>query len=240
MAHHRLIDVGGVRLAYAVSGPVDAPPLVMLHALGEDATSWDIVAPSFARNWRVYALDLRGHGRSDWPGEYSLPLMREDLLGFLDALELDRVDLVGHSMGGIVAYLLAEDHPQRVARLVLEDVPVPRPREPITPITPIRPEGELRFDWEMVLAVRRQVDTPDPGWLERLNKITAATLVVAGGPRSHVPQEGIAELARRVPCGQVVTIPVGHLIHQAEPMRFTQAVLGFLQSEEEPRLSLEP
>ncbi|MFB7739250.1 alpha/beta fold hydrolase [Streptomyces sp. NPDC056112] len=53
--------------------------------------------------------------------------MRADVLWFLDALGLGHVDLIGHSMGGIVAYLLAQDHPQRVSRLVLEDVPVPVP-----------------------------------------------------------------------------------------------------------------
>ncbi|GGV04449.1 hypothetical protein GCM10010211_84530 [Streptomyces albospinus] len=132
-------------------------------------------------------------------------------------------------MGGIVALLLAEGYPQRVDRLVLEDVPIPRPREQTTPT---RPDGKLTVDWEMVLAVRRQVDTPEAGWLERLSRITAKTLVVAGGPGSHVPQEGVVELARRVPHGRVVTIPAGHLIHQAEPMEFTKAVLTFLRSEE--------
>ncbi|MFJ7423802.1 alpha/beta fold hydrolase [Streptomyces uncialis] len=165
------------------------------------------MAPVLARSWRVYALDLRGHGRSDWPGGYSLQLMRDDVLGFLDALALGRVDLMGHSMGGVVAHLFAGEHPQRMDRLVLEDVPVPRPRGAFTPV---RPDGELTFDWEMVLAVRRQVDTPDPKWLESLSKITAETLAVAGGPESHVPREGIAELARRVPQGRVVTIPAGH------------------------------
>lgn len=226
MADHRSVDVAGVRLAYQVSGPPEAPPLVLLHALGEDAADWDVVAPVFARRWRVYALDLRGHGRSDWPGDYSLQAMRDDVLGFLDALALGRVDLIGHSMGGIVAYLFAEEYPQRVDRLVLEDVPVPRPREQSTPT---RPDGKLMFDWEMVLAVRRQVDTPDPEWLERLSKITAETLVVAGGQGSHVPQAGIVELAGRVPQGRVVTIPAGHLIHNAEPTVFAEVVLRFLR-----------
>jgi serine phosphatase RsbU (regulator of sigma subunit) len=54
----------------------------------------------------------------------------------------------------------------------------------------------------MVLAVRRQIDQPDPRWLERLSQVTAETLVVAGGPRSHVPQDGVAELARRIPGGK--------------------------------------
>jgi pimeloyl-ACP methyl ester carboxylesterase len=226
MVDQRSVDVGEVRLAYQTSGPPDAPPLVLLHALGEDATGWEAVVPALARRRRVYALDLRGHGRSDWPGDYSLELMQADMLRFLDALGLGPVDLIGHSMGGMVAYLLAEDHPQRVSRLVLEDVPVPRPREPNTPA---KPDGTLTFDWEMVLAVRRQIDQPDPRWLERLGQITAETLVLAGGPQSHVPQDGVAELARRIPGGRVVTIPVGHLIHHAAPEAFTEAVSAFLE-----------
>ncbi|MGW6485523.1 alpha/beta fold hydrolase [Streptomyces sp. NPDC055059] len=231
MVDQHSVEVGGVRLAYQMSGPSDAPPLVLLHALGEDATDWEAVVPALARSRRVYALDLRGHGRSDWPGDYSLELMQADVLRFLDALGLGPVDLIGHSMGGIVAYLLAEDHPQRVSRLILEDVPIPRPREQSTAT---RPDGALTFDWEMVLAVRRQIDVPDPRWLERLSQITAKTLVLAGGPHSHVPQDGVAELARRIPGGRVVTIPVGHLIHHAAPEPFTEAVSVFLEENIRP------
>jgi pimeloyl-ACP methyl ester carboxylesterase len=226
MVDCRVVEVGGVRLAYQVSGPSEAPPLVLLHALGKDAADWDAMAPVLARSWRVYAVDLRGHGRSDWPGEYSLQLMRDDLRGFLDALALDRVGLMGHSMGGIVAYLFAEEYPQRVDRLVLEDVPAPRPREQSIPT---RPDGKLTFDWDMVLALRRQADAPDPRWLEGLSKITAETLVVGGGPGSHVPRAGIAELVRRVPRARAVTIPAGHLIHHDEPALFSEVVLRFLR-----------
>lgn len=226
MVEHLSVGLPGLRLAYQVSGPQEAPPLVLLHALGENMTDWDVVVPVLARSRRVYALDLRGHGRSDWPGSYSLELIRTDVLRFLDALKLEQVDLVGHSMGGMVAYLLAQEHPRRVSRLVLEDITVPRPRERTTPS---RPDGELDFDWELVPAVRKQIDTPDPEWLQRLSRITAETLVVAGGARSHVPQDGVAELARRIPRARVVTIPVGHLVHQAAPEAFTEAVSAFLQ-----------
>jgi pimeloyl-ACP methyl ester carboxylesterase len=154
--------------------------------------------------------------------------MQDDVLHFLDELGLGRVDLVGHSMGGIVSYLLASDHPRWVARLVLEDVPLPRPRQS-TALA--KPAGELTFDWEMALSIRKQIDAPDPVWLERLGRITAETLVVAGGPGSHVPQDGVAELARRIPRGRMVTIPAGHLIHKAEPEAFVKAVSAFLDLE---------
>jgi 3-oxoadipate enol-lactonase len=231
MVDHCTIGVGDIRLAYRVAGSPDAPPLVLLHALGEGAADWDGVMPAFARHWRVYALDLRGHGRSDWPGEYSLEVMRADVLGFLDDLALDRVDLIGHSMGGIVAYLLAGEYPERVGRLILEDVAAPLPRKRTVPT---RPDGKLSYDWEMVLAIRRQVDDPDPMWLERLSGITARSLVIGGGSRSHVPQGRVAELARRIPGGRTETIPAGHLIHDAEPDAFTEMALRFLRPAEAP------
>jgi 3-oxoadipate enol-lactonase len=226
MDDERVIEVGGTRLAYRVWGPADAPPLVLLHALAEGAADWDGVAPAFARHWRVYAPDLRGHGHSGWPGDYSVELMRADVLGFLDALDLNRVDLVGHSMGGLVAYLVAAERPERVARLVLEDAAALLPRERVVPA---RPDGELPYDWEMVLAIRRQIDDPDPAWLERLGRITAATLVIGGGPESPIPQDRVAELARLIPGARSETIAAGHLIHDAEPAAFTRTVLMFLR-----------
>jgi pimeloyl-ACP methyl ester carboxylesterase len=221
----RVIEAAGTRLAYRVWGSPGAPPLVLVHGLGDGAADWDGVAPAFAKRWRVYAPDLRGHGRSDRPSHYSVELMAADVLGFLDALELGRVDLIGHSMGGLVGYLLAGDHPERVGRLILEDVGALRPRERGALE---RPEGELPFDWAMVLAIRGQIDNPDPAWLGRLGLITAQTLVIGGGAESHIPQDWVAELARRIPGARMETIEAGHLIHRTEPEAFTRAALAFL------------
>ncbi|GAA4882864.1 alpha/beta hydrolase [Kitasatospora terrestris] len=220
------IEVNGVRMVYRVAGAPAAPPVVLLHALGESGAHWGTVSARLAGGFRVYAPDLRGHGGSAWPGAYSLELMRDDVLALLDALGLDRVDLVGHSMGGVVAYLLAQHAPGRVRRLVVEDAPPPRPR---TPSVPTRPAGTLPFDWEMVLALRRQIDNPPAAWLDGLARITADTLVVAGGPTSHVPQDGLADLARRIPSARLVTVPAGHLVHATDPQAFLGAVLPFLR-----------
>jgi pimeloyl-ACP methyl ester carboxylesterase len=81
----------------------------------------------------------------------------------------------------------------------------------------------------MVLAVRKQIDAPDPAWLHQLKSITALALVIGGGPDSHIPQDQVAELARQIPAAQLVTISAGHLIHRAEPDRFIHAVLTFLR-----------
>ncbi|WP_269858459.1 alpha/beta fold hydrolase [Streptomyces sp. RPT161] len=221
----RLIDTGDVRLACRVSGDPDGPPVVLLHALGETSTDWDAVAEEFAARWRVYVPDLRGHGRSDWPGRYSFDLMRDDVLALLNALRLDRVTLLGHSMGGVVAHLFAQAHPERVERLVLEEVPAPYPRDHKEAE---RPDGELDFDWEVVAALHAELAAPPEQWRTGLAGITAPTLVIAGGSRSHIPQDQLAQMARLIPGGRLLTIPSGHLVHAERPEDFTAAVLGFL------------
>ncbi|MFI9330373.1 alpha/beta fold hydrolase [Kitasatospora sp. NPDC052868] len=226
MTDQLTVDLGELRLAYRVHGAVGAPPLLLLHALGERGADWDGVLPQLAPHHRVYALDLRGHGGSDRPARYGLELMRDDVVAFLDALGLARVDLVGHSMGGVVAYLLAQSHPERVGRLVLEDIPAPHPR-PASPVADA-PDGPVDFDWAAVGQIKAQIDTPEPAWRERLADIAAPTLVVAGGPTSHVPQDRIAELARRIPDCRVVTIEAGHLVHHSRSAEYVAVVAPFL------------
>lgn len=199
--------------------------MVLLHALGERAADWDIVSGEFSRFFRVVAIDLRRHGASDWPGTYSFELMRDDVLGVLDRLGLHRVILVGHSMGGTVAYLIAEELPGRVDRLVIEDAPPPYPRDRALPD---RPDGPLTFDWAAVPAIVAQVNSPDRIWWERLPAITARTLLIAGGPASHVRQDMIDQAAARISDCRLLTIPAGHNIHRKHPKEFTDAVLNFL------------
>ncbi|KAA1419740.1 alpha/beta fold hydrolase [Mumia zhuanghuii] len=202
-----------------------AVPIVLLPALGETRADWDGVVPALADGREVLAVDLRGHGEAAWEPPYTFAQMRDDVAALLDERGWQQVDLVGHSWGGAVACHVASSYPDRVRRLVLEDVGALRRR---TPSTPQRPPGPLLFDWDMVLAVRRQIDSPDPRWRDALARIEAPTLVLAGGPTSHVPDETIDELVSRVPDARRITIPVGHLIHATAPRAWLDAVLPFL------------
>ncbi|MCA4133179.1 alpha/beta fold hydrolase [Arthrobacter sp. M4] len=208
-----------------VSSDPASPPLLLLHATGETAADWDLVASRLCSKRTVIAVDLRGHGASDWPGVYSLELMARDILGLLGSLELGEVDLVGHSLGGLVACLVAANAPVR--RLVLEDVGVPHSRPPATPA---RPEGELDFDWAVVEQVRPEIDSPDPYWPTLMGSIKAATLVIGGGPASPIPQQHLDELVSIMQRGSLVTIDAGHLIHSGSPNEFTAAVQAFLDN----------
>ncbi|MFJ9431973.1 alpha/beta fold hydrolase [Streptomyces sp. NPDC101490] len=222
----RTVTVDGVRLAHRVRGPEGAPPVVLVHGRGENGTTWERIAAELAADRRVYAVDLRGHGLSDRPGGYGFDAFRDELGGFLKALGLGGATVVAHSMGAGAACLLAAREPGLIGRLVLEEPPVFLPLDPPRPPA-VRPEGALGFDWEIVPATDTQLNDPDPSWCEGLSAITAATLVVAGGPASHVPQDRMSWLAGRVPGARLVTIGAGHLVHTERPEEFLSALREF-------------
>ncbi|MGN6790841.1 MAG: alpha/beta fold hydrolase [Streptosporangiaceae bacterium] len=225
LATPHAVQAGDVRLAYAVSGETVAPPMVLLHALGERAADWAPVAGRFAERFRVFAFDLRGHGDSEWPGEYSFQLMRDDVVAALDKLGLAGVTLVGHSMGGAVAFGVAMARPDLVRRLIVEDASPPYPRDRAIPA---RPDGPLDFDWPVVPAIVAQVNVGDQAAWDGLVTITAPTLLIAGGPASHIDQDKIAAAAARIPHAELVTVPAGHLVHATRPAEFADTVLTWL------------
>jgi esterase len=105
-------------------GERDAPPIVLLHGGHQSAHSWDLVSLHLAREYRVLALDQRGHGDSEWARdvEYSNHTMALDALAFLDAMGLEKPILIGHSMGGRNSMILTKHHPGRLHALVIVDV----------------------------------------------------------------------------------------------------------------------
>ncbi|MGW2177510.1 alpha/beta fold hydrolase [Streptomyces sp. NPDC001732] len=220
------VQVGGIRLAYRVWGDPSAPPVVLAHGRCGDSRTWTRIAEALAAEHRVYAFDFRGHGLSDWPGRYSFELFRDDLHAFLEARNLAGATVVGHSMGGTAAFLLAEREPGLIGRLVLEEVPPPFPLDPPRGIAE-RPEGELDFDWPVVPSTDAQLNAPDPGARERLGDITAPTLVVGGGPTSPIAQERLVRMAGRIPGGRFTTVDAGHLVHTERPDAFLAALREF-------------
>ena len=221
------VDTVTLRVRSWPAVDLSRPAVVLLPATGETAEDWDDVASRLHSSRTVYAVSLRGHGASDWPGRYSIQAMADDVTGLLPQLEDGPVDVVGHSLGGLVACRVASAQPELVRRLVLEDVGVPHPRPAAMPP---RPPGDLPFDWRMVEQVRPEIDDPDPGWADVVAGISVPTLVIAGGPSSPVPQEHVGELVRTVPDGRLVTVDAGHLVHATKPEEFVVHLLAFLDA----------
>src|SRR5215510_1414923 len=99
-------------------------PMLLLHGFGNEAHIWDDFAPIVAPHYRTLALDHRGHGQSDWDPEqrYELDALVDDVEAVTAALGIERLVLVGHSLGGRVSTLFAGRHPARIAGLVIVDI----------------------------------------------------------------------------------------------------------------------
>ncbi|MCL4243359.1 MAG: alpha/beta hydrolase [Dehalococcoidia bacterium] len=121
-AYDGYVLVGGLRLHYRDWGDPQVRPVVLLHGGTNHARIWDSTARALAPNFRVIALDQRGHGESAWAAFYSTEEMAQDLDRFVSALRLDDFDLVGHSMGGMNALVYAAGRPSRLRRLVIVDI----------------------------------------------------------------------------------------------------------------------
>jgi pimeloyl-ACP methyl ester carboxylesterase len=115
------VRVNGVEIAYDERGHGERP-LLLVHGFTGFRQDFASQLDVLAAHGRVLAPDLRGHGESGWsdaPAHYSLSVLARDLLGFLDALRIERCDLLGHSMGGMLALRAALGAPERVASLIL-------------------------------------------------------------------------------------------------------------------------
>lgn len=229
MSSTREVVVDGVRLAVNERGRAASPAMMMLHALGERASSWDDAADRLAGSFRVFAPDLRGHGDSDRPGSYSFEAMRDDVIGLLDQLGLESTILVGHSMGGVVAYLVAIERPDLVDRLIIEDVSPPYKRDHPIPAEP-GDTGSLGFDWAVVPAIIAEVNAGAPEIWASLETIAAPTLVIGGGEDSHIPQVKLREVADRIPRCELRTVRAGHDVHKSEPDQFIAAIDSWLSA----------
>jgi pyruvate dehydrogenase E2 component (dihydrolipoamide acetyltransferase) len=115
-------DVGGRKISYAGAAPEsqDGDVILLVHGYGGDRNSWLFLQEPLAAKYRVYALDLPGHGTSAKDvGDGTLGVLADAVTGVLDALGADRAHLVGHSMGGAVTLAVAARDPRRIASLTL-------------------------------------------------------------------------------------------------------------------------
>jgi pimeloyl-ACP methyl ester carboxylesterase len=120
----RFVVNEGRRIHYLDWGSAEKTPFIMLHGIGRSAHSYDYIAPHFLREYHVIAMDLRGHGDSDWhpAAAYLVEDYVKDLERLVEQLNLSGIVLTGSSTGGRVAQVYAGLHPERVAKLIVEDV----------------------------------------------------------------------------------------------------------------------
>jgi esterase len=167
------------------------------------------------------------------------------VLQLCEQLELTSVDLVGHSLGGYAVSCVAQERPELVRRLVIEECPLPlrsgdeemtlTRRFPTVPelwhatTSVIRhPRAVLAFDHSMTRTALEQFRKPNPEWWDRLSNITAPTLVLRGGLGGMVDPEKLAIVRTAIRDCTVTAFSSGHSIHRDRHREFEAAVLPFL------------
>ncbi|MFW0795518.1 alpha/beta hydrolase [Gordonia sp. CPCC 205515] len=238
---------GDLRLAVRTFGePTDGVPVLLVHGMATDHSTWRSLAAQCERADRpVISVDLRGHGRSAHAPSYLLDDFRDDLRFVLDELQVARVDVVAHSLGAQGTLRLAMADPDRIGRMVLEEIP-PMPRhqadvdEGITAGASLgetirgigwallNPAPLVRFDRSMMGAVSPQFTVADPQWWADLAEVGSPTLVISGGSRSFLPPQHLRTLSETLPDGQFTLIDAGHSVHRDRRGEFNRVVAGFL------------
>jgi 3-oxoadipate enol-lactonase len=231
-------------------------PLVLLHGYPLDHSIWQAVAPTLAEHARVIVPDLRGHGRTDAPeGKYPMRLVADDIACLLDALEIPKAVVVGHSMGGYVALAFAQAYPQRLLGLGMV-------ASQAAADTPERREGRLVTAREVLLNGMAEIAESMPaklttqarlipmlrglilatrprgasgilqGMAERpdmtsfLAQIIAPAVVIAGGSDALIPVEKAIEMAHDMPHARLVTLPdAGHMPMVEFPERVAEELV---------------
>ena len=236
-----------ITLAVRTSGPVTDRPVVLVHGMGGDHQTWRPLARQLRALGRtVITYDQRGHGRSSRTGDYLLDDFRDDLTFVLDDLGVAEVDVVGHSLGAHTVARMAMAAPDRIRRLVLEEIP-PMPRgqadldENIAPSAggwPERlrgawslaryPSPVIRFDHRMPQLVATQFQVIDTDWWDSLNVITSPVMVISGGEQSFLPPRHLRSVSAALPDGHFTAIEAGHSVHRDRPSEFNRRVLDFL------------
>src|SRR5262245_25750204 len=127
----QFVTVNGLKIHYLDWGTADKPPMILLHGIGRVAHTFDHIAPHFTSKYHVLAVDMRGHGDSGWDpaGAYLVEDYAKDIEGMAEQLKLQNIVIWGNSTGGRVAQVFAALHPERVAKVISEDVGPERPTQ---------------------------------------------------------------------------------------------------------------
>ena len=211
-------------------------PLILLHGNGEDSGYFRGQIGVFAKAFRVYALDTRGHGKTP-RGEapFTIRQFADDLLGFMDAQRIEKAHLLGFSDGGNIAMDFALRCPERVERLILNGVNLNPAGVKRTVQIPVEIAYRItkRFAHRSDAAAQKaemlglMVYDPhvEPS---ALASIRAKTLVIAG-TKDLIKAEHTKQIAHGIPGAELVFLEGDHFVAKKHPEAFNRAVLAFLR-----------
>lgn len=218
-------EANGINVHYLRTGG-DKPPVVLLHGLMLNGACWASLARMLEKDYDVIMPDARGHGNSSATDHgYSYDNLAADVVSFIDALELTTPVLLGHSMGGMTAAVVASRNPKRLRGLVLADPTfltpqrqrevlesdvadqhrriLNRPRQDLLPEMQNRHSHRSREVIELFAEARFQTSLyafeiltpPNPDYMQLINTLDIPSLLIVGDIGSVVSLEMAKELA---------------------------------------------
>ena len=219
-----------IELFYTKAG--SGPPLLLLHGNGEDGTYFVHQVKEFFRDFTVYTIDTRGHGRSPrGTAPFTISQFADDLLAFMDEQGLKQADILGFSDGGNIALTFAMRHPDRVRRLILNGANLDPKGVKLLVQLPIvlgyhfaslSKKPKARAHAELLgLMVKEPHIAP-----AELQKLTMPVLVMAG-TRDMIQERHTRLIAASIPGARLAIIPGDHFIANKEPAAFDRAVRTF-------------
>jgi pimeloyl-ACP methyl ester carboxylesterase len=244
------IAANGLLVHYEDEG--DGPALVLLHGATSVGTrDWGAQRPLLRQHYRLLMPDARAHGATRWDPTHGWERTRlvDDLAAFLDSLGLERVRLMGLSMGGVTALRFASRHPERIeAMVVVSAANEPEPSRSIarhmldieridrddpgfaTEMARLHDPAQGPGAWRPLLAALRD-DLQAAGLTpEELMRIRLPVLLVYGDADPWVPLEQAVRLRRQLPQSELLVVPGGHVPPAERPAIFNPAALAFLRS----------
>jgi 3-oxoadipate enol-lactonase len=188
------MKANAIQMNYELSGKKESPLIVLSHSLASSLVMWNPQMDALNPHFQVLRYDMRGHGKTDvTPSPYTLELLAEDVIGLLDALDIDRVHFVGLSIGGMIGQSLALNHIHRLRSLALCDSASVIPQE-------AQPIWQERINRALSKGMEAQVDETLERWFT---------------PSFLKQKPPILEIIRK----QILTTPVQGYIGCAEAIR---------------------
>jgi pimeloyl-ACP methyl ester carboxylesterase len=235
--------VNGIKIYYAVWG--DGSPLILLHGGLGNTEYFGGQVPELAKQYKVIAMDSRGHGRSTRDAQaYSYALMAKDVIGLMDYLKIDKASIVGWSDGGIIGLDIAMNYPDRLDRLFAfganTNVAGLKPDIDKDPIFAKYIENTGK-DYERLSKTPKEfndfVTQVSQMWAsqpdykpDQLAKIKAPVAIADGEHDEAIRPEHNVEMAKAIPGAKLVILPgLSHFAMLQDPKAFNQAVLEFLK-----------